>query len=317
MSIPFLNLEFQEFRLEDQAALEPFLKTHTQPLTGFTFHTLASWNAVYRYAWCFVEPQTLLISCIVDETGQRHLLQPVGELSAQASETVLAGCRQLDYPIRIFGVAPPFVKHHMDFVAHFNFREDRAGANYIYLAQELSELPGRKFQKKRNLVSQAQRAHKWSIQKLNPENIHECRLILKKILLEDGEPSDSLRAELETVQFSLEHFEKLGQQGLILYGDDQPAAFAVFEEQDSETVVIHIEKGLRSFKGVFQVINQETARLVRDLGYLYINREEDLGNEGLRQAKLSYNPFTIREAFLLCCPRYIGAATPPDCGHAW
>jgi hypothetical protein len=238
-------------------------------------------------------------------------------MSAKAAEEILIGCRNLNYPIRFFGVSESFAQKHMDFVAHFNFREDRAGANYIYLASELAELAGRKFQKKRNLVSQAERAHSWSTEMITENNLEKCFDILRKSIHEDGEPSDSLRIELDTVNFSLQHFSQLGQRGLILFADKQSAAFAVFEEQDSETVVIHIEKAIRSFKGVFQVINQETARVALNLGYMYINREEDLGNEGLRKAKVSYNPHTLREAFLLCCPQYVGALEPGDCGHAW
>jgi len=276
-----------------------------------------AWNLVYHYAWRFVDQETLLISCIVDETGMRHLLQPVGPMSAKAAEKILIGCRNLNYPIRFFGVNESFAQKHMDFIAHFNFREDRAGANYIYLAAELAELAGRKFQKKRNLVSQSERAHSWSTEIITEQNIEQCFKILQKGLHEDGEPSDSLRIELDTVNFSLRHFSQLGQRGVLLFADKEPAAFAVFEEQDSETVVIHIEKGIRSFKGVFQVINQETARIIHSLGYKYINREDDSGNEGLRKAKLSYNPHELREAFLLCCPRYIGAVEHGDCGHAW
>ncbi|MBQ4334030.1 MAG: DUF2156 domain-containing protein, partial [Myxococcaceae bacterium] len=97
----------------------------------------------------------------------------------------------------------------------------------------------------------------------------------------------------------LRHFEALDQRGIALLIDGELAAFAIFEVVGGQMAIIHFERALRRFKGLYQVVNQQTALAVEALGVPLINREEDLGEPGLRQAKLSYQPLRLEPSLML------------------
>ena len=100
--------------------------------------------------------------------------------------------------------------------------------------------------------------------------------------------------------FTLAHFAPLGQQGTLLRVEGRPVAFSIWEPIGAKTAVIHFERALRRFKGLYQVVNQETARRIVQSGLELINREEDLGDPGLRQAKQSYHPVALLPSLSLC-----------------
>ena len=81
--------------------------------------------------------------------------------------------------------------------------------------------------------------------------------------------------------------------------DGELAAFALWEPSGGGMAIVHFERALRRFKGLYQVVNQETARAIRQAGFTLINREEDVGNPGLRQAKESYFPLRLQPSITL------------------
>ena len=89
--ISFLGFKFSDLKLDDFGFLSDFLKRYPQPLTGYTFSTLAAWRPYFHYRWVLAEPETLLISCILDPDPHPHLLQPVGPLSPALTEKLIQG----------------------------------------------------------------------------------------------------------------------------------------------------------------------------------------------------------------------------------
>jgi hypothetical protein len=108
-----------------------------------------------------------------------------------------------------------------------------------------------------------------------------------------------LERELAALECTLRHFDEFGQQGLLISVDGRPVAFSIYEKISPTTVAVHFERALRSYKGLYQVINWETAKVVAAQGFAFINREEDLGDSGLRDAKMSYHPAEIIAAYEL------------------
>lgn len=179
---------------------------------------------------------------------------------------------------------------------------DRPAFNYIYLARDLAGLEGGRYAKKRNLISQFLELYKdWEAIPLDFRCGQECREVLLSIALGQGLTTDdpTLKAELSALDFSMSHFDELEQSGMMIRINGVSSAFSMFERLNSETAVIHFEKARREFKGLYQMINRETARMIDLAGYRLINREEDLGKDGLRQAKLSYNPVEIYPVYKL------------------
>jgi uncharacterized protein len=302
--LSFLGFEFSALQLNDRSILTDFLKRNPQPLTGYTFSTLAAWASYFHYGWTFAEPETLLISCVLDPDPNLHLLQPAGSLSPQVAQQIFKAAAELPYSLKIIGVCDRFLKDYPDFVRSFAIREDRAVSNYLYRSESLAKLAGRKYSKKRNLLSQASSLYSWTSQKLTSAMIDSCFSVLDSIREEENPAMEGMLArEVAALECTLRHFDEFGQQGTLISVEDRPVAFSIFEVISPTTVAVHFERALRRYKGLYQVVNCETAKVVAAQGFEFINREEDLGDEGLRDAKMSYHPIEIVPAYELTYQR--------------
>jgi hypothetical protein len=296
-----MGIEFSPVELGDCKELTAFLSKYPQPLAGYTFATLAAWEPFFRYAWAFVEPDTLLVSCILEPDTNRHLMQPIGLFSPRIAESLLKSAADLPYQPKIVGVCDHFLSSHSEFCRSFNIREDRTVSNYVYQTSALAKLPGRKYARKRNLLAQAEGLYTWSCQPLTSELTQSCFSVLESIVEEEGPVPEAgmLKWELSALECTLRHFDELSQQGVLVTVGGRPVAFSIYEPIGPTTVAIHFERALRSFKGLHQVINWETAKAIAAQGFDYINREEDIGDAGLRDAKMSYHPIEIIKAYEL------------------
>jgi hypothetical protein len=106
-----------------------------------------------------------------------------------------------------------------------------------------------------------------------------------------------MERELAALECTLRHFVEFDQQGILISVEGRPVAFSIYEAINPATVAIHFERALRSYKGLYQVVNWEAAKVIEAQGFEFINREEDLGDPGLRDAKLSYHPIEVVPAY--------------------
>jgi hypothetical protein len=295
-----MGINFSPIRIDDRKELTAFLAKYPQPLTGYTFATLAAWEPFFHYEWALIEPETLLISYIFGSDPNRHLMQPVGLFPASVAESLAGRAGDLPYPLKIICVCEEFLNSHVQFCRSFSAAEDRNISNYIYKASALAKLPGRKYARKRNLLAQAESLYTWSCQPLTPELIASCFSILDSIVEEEDPVLEGmLKWETSALECTLRHFDAFSQQGLLISVGGRPVAFSIYEPINPNTVAVHFERTLRSYKGLHQVINWETAKAIAAQGYDFINREEDIGDPGLRDAKLSYHPIEIIKSYEL------------------
>ena len=185
-----------------------------------------------------------------------------------------------------------------------NWKTNRDDCDYIYLREKLAELPGSQYQKKRNHISRFNRIYgpcgtNWEF-KTYPENdiAADILQVSQKWYEEnDGISNDFLRLEHESIEKALQNRELLGLRGGVLYINGEPAAMTLASPISQDVLDVIYEKSFGDFEhnGAYAVINQQFAR--RCQNFLYLNREEDMGVEGLRKAKLSYKPEMILEKF--------------------
>lgn len=293
-TLNFLGFDFSAISMQHQAKLETFLKQYPQKISGYTFASLISWGSVYSYAFHFMGPATLLISPYMYTEKQRHLLQPIGNFSVEHQQRLLNAIAKSDYPITILGVSDQFIAQYPEFCSHFKDVNDRNMANYLYKSADLANLAGRHYEKKRNLIAQEKKLYHWTLHPLTVECHPYCPKILEDIgSKQPSELTKELENELKALDVILTHFTELHQKGYLIRIDNVPAAFSIYEELNPNTAVVHFEKAERKYKGLYQLINQETAKGILHDGYEFINREEDLGVAGLRQAKTSYFPVEL------------------------
>jgi hypothetical protein len=163
--------------------------------------------------------------------------------------------------------------------------EDRDNFDYLYLRTDLAELLGKKYHKKRNLVNAFLNAYRHEEQPLRAELIPQAIKILDRWRLDKGAEGD-----YEAARESLELFGGLNMRGNIYYVNGKPAGWCLGESlARGRMFTIHFEKAIDAYKGIYQYMNQAFAASLPAY-YTYINREQDLGDEGLRQAKMTYRP---------------------------
>ena len=164
----------------------------------------------------------------------------------------------------------------------------------MYAARDLAELPGRRYAGKRNLIAQAARLYTLSVEPLDPAGPGACLDVGDDIAARRAtEVGLTLAQETEALRCALRSFSALGLQGVLVRIDGAPAAFSIFDRLASDTAVVMFERARRSAKGLYQVVNREAARILLAQGFALVNREEDLGDPGLRKAKLSYHPLRL------------------------
>lgn len=294
----FGHIAFEPVALAHKKIIDPIFKKFPPHLANYTFSTLISWKNRYAHAWNLQHDDLLLLSTHL--SGRKHLLQPIGNFSKEDEAFLLEAIDQMDYPVKIYAVSDPFLLRHQAFCAHFEVTLDRSMANYLYLTSDLIHLAGGHYEKKRNLIAQAKHLYRWKSHSMTKE----CRPHCFKILSDIGpHPStfeeNELQSELNALEYTLEHFDELGLSGISISIDGKPAAFSIYEALNPQCSVVHFEKAERHYKGLYQIINQETAKAIGNDGFKYINREEDLGIPGLRRAKTSYFPIAILSSYTL------------------
>lgn len=291
MGFDFLGLDFAPLGAGDRPRVGELLTRHPQPLSDYCFTSLAVWAPVCRHHYAIVEPDTLLVTTLPCRATQPSLLQPVGAFPESVAAMLLERGRRLERPLQVESVSEEFLARHPAFVAHFDVVQIRDSANYLYQATDLAELRGRRFASKRNLIAQATGLHSWSVERLVPELVDTCREVADDIARKrTAECSVTLDQETEALEHALRMFGPLGLRGLLLRIEGRPGAFSICDRLNPTTAVVLFERALRTEKGLYQLINRETARVLVEHGFSLVNREEDLGDPGLRRAKLSYFP---------------------------
>ncbi len=173
--------------------------------------------------------------------------------------------------------------------------EDRDNFEYLYLRTDLAELPGKDFQKKRNLVNAFVKTYKLEERKILPigkETLKDAMQILDEWKQGKGE-----HADYDSAKEAIELHETLGFNGMVFYAKDIPVGYCQGETlADGKSFAVHFEKADDRYKGVYQYINQEFAKIIPPSIH-YINREQDLGDTGLRQAKMTYRPIGFVKLF--------------------
>lgn len=296
MTTPFLGREFAPITLDDRAELQAHLRRFPQRISGYTFASLYAWSKPYGFRWTRAGPDCVWICRPHGPAGELHLLQPLGPVDGPCLDALLVEARRLPYPLKLLSVAGDFLAAHPALTAHFDAVEDVAGANYLYRARDLADLPGRRYAKKRNLIAQFEAQHPdHGVAPLDAGCHDACREVLRAIAraATGDDVGASLRDEAAALDATMASFDALEQAGVLVRVDGRPVAFSVFERLGPDVAAVHFEKADRAFKGLYQVVNRASARAIAALGCAIVNREEDLGDAGLRQAKRSYHPIEI------------------------
>ena len=184
----------------------------------------------------------------------------------------------------------------------FRFHADRDSFDYVYAIDDLADLKGRKFQKKRNFVNRFDEAHP-NCQTLPLDEATRagafCMLQQWYRSREEMDPLNDFHLEKLATERAFAFQKQLGLEGVVLVEDGKILAFAMGSFLNGNTFDIHFEKAVEDVPGAYNAINRNFARYLREKypEVRWLNREDDMGLEGLRKAKLSYNPDHMVEKY--------------------
>ncbi len=292
---------FAPFGPSARPVLREVLAGHPEPLSWYSYTTLRLWHDVFHYRWRRLGDGTVLVATAPESEHGHHLLQPIGPFAADSRAAVLELADALPYPLRLYGVSDAFLREHGEWVAHFTVHLDRDMSEYLYRASDLAELPGRRYSYKRSLAARARQAATLTIEPLGAANLEACAEVLRRhdetTALPDA--NDWLAREGAARATAFCHFDELNLEGILIRADGEPAAFSVFEVQKGAVGVVHFERARREIPGLYQMVNQEAARVLVSRGCTLVNRQDDAGLPGLRQAKRSYHPSAMIDCYVL------------------
>jgi len=182
----------------------------------------------------------------------------------------------------------------------FRFHTDRKAFDYVYDINDLADLKGRKFQKKRNHLNRFRENHPACQALPLDENTRVAAYCLLRHWYEtrlQADPHTDFHLEQVALDRAFAFQQQLGIEGMVLMENGEPLAFAMGSRLSNDTFDIHFEKAREDVDGAYAAINQAFARHLRERHpeIRWLNREDDLGIEGLRKAKLSYNPHHLIE----------------------
>lgn len=287
-------LPFREITLEDKQAVEACGSHYNYHLCERCFVDLFMWRSHYGTQICFYEG-FLLVKMQPLDGGHECYLAPVGEGDLGAALDALEDdAQERGIPLTIVSVAEPMIDRiEAARPGKFAFAHDSEdGDDYIYSAEKLRTLSGKKLQSKRNLVNRFQAAYegRWSYEDISPETTREAYAFHLKWCEQNGcAHNRDFEGETCAIVQALDNFEALGLRGGLLRLDGEVIAFTLGCRATPDMYVVQIEKADHEIQGAYQMINQQF--VLRNCGDVeYVNREEDLGLEGLRKAKRSYYP---------------------------
>ena len=292
---------FETIKLSDKPVFDKIFTGRRYENSWFTFTNLFVWRNTYSTEWAWLE-DFIVIKYMSD--GREYFLPPFVQAGKSfavavdrlAEEVVPSGA---DFSMQ--GISEAMLTEVMEkFSEKYVSQPLRDRYDYLYRAEDLRELAGRRYHSKRNFVNRFRAENSdWHYEPLNKELAEECLQVASAWC---GGRSCEMHAELqheyEAISEAFTHYEELGLIGGLVRIGGKAEAFTLGEPMNEDTVVVHVEKADPAITGLYPVINQEFCRRL-GAGVEYVNREEDMGNEGLRRAKESYYPVRLVEKYEL------------------
>ncbi len=291
-------IEFRPVRLEDRATIERFTMSSDITNCDLSFANMFCWQEVYHSAWAIVDG-FLVIRFHIDGGDRLGYMQPVGEGDcARIIPALREDAHAHGQRLRIIGLTDRGREMIRQMhIGQFAFESDRALEDYVYAADDLRNLPGRRYQPKRNHINRFMAEYPdYRYEELTPDRFDECMQLEREWRRNHEGHTSELCAEQRAMQRAFAHFAELGMTGGCIYVGERMVAFTYGSAVNDHTFDTHVEKADTDYDGAFTVINCLFARHLPER-FTLINREEDLGIEGLRRAKLSYHPAIIQHKF--------------------
>ena len=316
MIFPMTDLIFKDIELSDSKWIRELFSAPDYNSEDYNFTFQFLWKNTFRSKVARIG-DLVLIQYNMD--GRKSYLTPVGRadehqvadiINSMLNESSLLGD---DGTLVFYGVLPSQMDFfEKNFAGRYTSEQIRMGADYIYDAQALKALSGKKYQAKRNFANGFRRLYRWRFEPICESNMEECLQMNDEWCRRNGCGQDFWKNnEFCAVRVALNNYKALDLDGGLLRVDGNVVAFTIGERTSSDTLLVHIEKALTEYRGAYQAMSQEFLGYMDGVlrqrenipegtpAFTLVNREDDSGDENLRKAKMEYHPIEIKEKYLV------------------
>ena len=294
-------IDFRPIGSDDLEKYSPFLQSGKSRGCEYSFANLYLWG---RQKAAVVEGQLALFSQFNRKTVYPY---PAGDGDKRVVlEAIIRDSQERGIPCRITGLDSQDIEDmEKMFPGQFHYHCDRDSYDYVYAIDDLADLKGRKYQRKRNHYNRFRDTFpQYTIEPIGEGNLPRVKQMLEQWYAQrqETDPSGDYLMEQAAIFKALRHYDRLGLEGIALVNEDRILAMTIGSRLAPDTFDIHFEKALAEADTAYTVINCEFARFLRARHpeVRFLNREDDLGLEGLRKAKLSYYPHHLVEKCWAC-----------------
>lgn len=296
-----IKINFEKISLDDKPLYEKFFPDNEERGCEFSFANIYLWG---RQNFAQTEGHIVLFS----QFSRRSVYPyPVGIGDKRAVlDRIIADAGERGIPCRITGIS----KSARDTIeqlypGRFRFHSDEGSFDYVYDINDLADLKGKKYQSKRNHINR----FKESCPNYRAEPISESNIGLVKDMADrwykeklEENPNADYYMEEAALGKAFRYYKELCLEGVAIISDGEVLAFSFASRMTSDTFDVHFEKARSDIQGAYAIINCEFAKYIREKypDVLFLDREEDMGIEGLKKAKLSYHPHHMVEKCWAC-----------------
>ena len=289
--------DFVPVTLADRDFFTRHYELYSQTHSDNTFTNMVCWNHYAHYTYAYVEKNIIIASTIGSVTRFRP---PIGPRNPSLLHSLVHLASEVSDTEPIVLIDPDTTLWMQEISPGINLVPDRNHFEYVYRSEDLAGLPGKNYLTIRRQVNKFRRNCASTVEPISRDNWEEVKRFLIEWCewkgCEDGDPV--LAHEKDAVFFAIDHFNELSVRGIAIRVFGKIGAISLYERLNSDTALIHFEKGLPDCEGIYKAVNNEVAaRLAQH--FTYINRESDLGIAGLREAKMRYHPHHMVDVYSL------------------
>ncbi|NMP38532.1 MAG: DUF2156 domain-containing protein [Clostridiales bacterium] len=288
-------MDFKKLTLGDIATVRPFMLENPDRLCDVTVGGTFMWRDYFKTEYTVACGS--LIFRIMHINGKPAFSLPLGGDFDGALSMLYDFSRSCSSELYFATVSAADLAALKNKFPDIQAVPERNWYDYLYLAEDFASFSGRRFSGQRNHMNHFKRAYPdFSFSLFTPQDAPEVREFLCEHARVSQKDSPIAIAEQEAVLEVMDNFELYGMSAGVLRANNKIIGFTA-GERTGDTVYVHIEKANTDFQGAYQVLSNEYAKLCVNQGAVYINREDDSGDEGLRTSKLSYHPVELLEKY--------------------
>lgn len=290
-------LKFKDITLDSIDEIRPFLFKQNYRTCDYTIGGIMMWSEFFDYKYCIYKDMLYIIGNSAKNYADKPFAVPVGYGDFKGSVLLLWDyCIKNNIPLS-FSAVPKEAVPALKSVFRINVERLENWSDYLYNSSDLSTYKGRKYNRKRNHVNKFMKNYPdFEYERITPGNIIAVKEFFSLFQNYVSKNNDIFRNEEKMVKVVLNNYSAFGFVGGVLKVGGKVVAFTIGEVVN-DTLFIHIEKASREYAGIYETLSLLFARDLTDKNIEYINREEDVGDEGLRKSKMSYNPIALLDKY--------------------